>query len=100
MQTTNCAALVDGRECGLVLAIADRAVESGTAIYECPLGHRTYVPLEKAQLSKCTVLAKGKACGLALSLVDRDLESGTATYECALGHRTYIPLPTEPADIC
>ena len=100
MQTTRCAALINAKECGLALTIVDRTVESGTAVYECPLGHRAYVPLEKAQTTKCAVLAKGKECGLAVSLVDRDLESGTATYECVLGHRTYLPLPTEAADIC
>jgi lysyl-tRNA synthetase class I len=100
MQTTKCTVLVAGKQCGLALTLADRAVESGTAIYECPLGHRTYVPLEKVQTTKCTVLTNGKECGLALTVVDRDLETGTATYECALGHRTYLPLPAEPADIC
>lgn len=100
MQTTKCAVLVGGKECGLALTIADRAVESGTVVYECPVGHRTFLPLERAQATACAVLANGRACGLALSLVDRDRETGTATYECALGHRSYIPLPPEPPDIC
>ena len=28
------------------LSVVERELETGTEIYECPLGHRTHVPLE------------------------------------------------------
>jgi hypothetical protein len=46
METRKCAALIDGKKCGLALTLAERDLETATGIYECPLGHRTYVPLE------------------------------------------------------
>ena len=99
MQTRRCAVLVDGKICALAITLVDRDVDSGTAIYECPLGHRsTYVPLDKGQATRCRVFVDGKECGLAVTQVNREIETGTATYECALGHRTHVPLPPEPPD--
>jgi hypothetical protein len=46
MESKKCPALVDARVCGLALILVDRDVETATGVYECPLGHRTYVPLE------------------------------------------------------
>src|SRR6266576_1842558 len=34
-----------GKECGLALSIIAKEIETATEIYECPLGHRTYVSL-------------------------------------------------------
>lgn len=92
MEPRKCHVLVDGKECALALILVERELETGTGVYECPLGHRTYVPLDKAEYRKCPTFAGGKECGLALSLVERELETGTRVYECPLGHRTYVPL--------
>jgi hypothetical protein len=46
MEKRKCTVLVNGKECGLTLTLVERELETATAIYECPLGHRTYVPLE------------------------------------------------------
>jgi hypothetical protein len=53
MQTTKCPVLVDGKECGLALSVVDRELETGTATYECALGHRTYVPLPPEPADIC-----------------------------------------------
>jgi hypothetical protein len=46
IQKRTCPALVNGKECGLALSVIEKEVETATGIYECPLGHRTYVPLK------------------------------------------------------
>ena len=46
LQKTKCRALVNGKPCGLAVSVVDKELETGTEIYECPLGHRTYMPLE------------------------------------------------------
>ena len=46
MENRKCPALVDGKICGLALILVKRELETETGVYECPLGHRTYVPLE------------------------------------------------------
>ena len=46
MDDRKCRLLVDGKECGFALTLIERELETGTRIYERPLGHRTYVPLE------------------------------------------------------
>ncbi|HEV8344157.1 MAG TPA: hypothetical protein VGR30_17525 [Candidatus Binatia bacterium] len=46
MEKRTCPAIVDGKKCGLALILVERELETATGVYECPLGHRTYVPLE------------------------------------------------------
>jgi len=45
MENRKCPVLVDGQECGLVLTLAEREIETETEVYECLRGHRTGVPL-------------------------------------------------------
>ena len=93
MENEQCPVLVNGKECGLKLILIDQDVETETATYECPLGHRTNILLGAVAKKQCTALLEnGKECGMGLIVVDRDLEAATATYECALGHRTHAPL--------
>jgi hypothetical protein len=42
-----CPALVNGKACGLALTLVSRELETATGVYECPLSHRTYVPLKR-----------------------------------------------------
>src|SRR5687767_12966083 len=98
MENRKCPAIVEGKECALALSLVEREVETGTDVYECPLGHRTSAPLSDIEKRKCPVLLDRKQCGLAVTLVERELETGTGIYECPLGHRTYIPLEPEAAD--
>ena len=98
MENRKCPVLVDGKECGLALTLAERDTETATEVYECLRGHRTSVPLGVVEKRKCSTLVDGKQCGLALSVVERDLETGTQVYECALGHRTRDPLDPEVVD--
>jgi hypothetical protein len=96
MENRKCPVLVNGKECNLELILIDQDVETETAIYECPLGHRTNILLGAVEKKQCSALLEnGKNCGLALLVVERDLEAATATYECALGHRTHAPLEQE-----
>jgi hypothetical protein len=46
MENRKCRVLVNGKQCGLALILVEREFETATAVYECPLGHRSYVPLE------------------------------------------------------
>jgi hypothetical protein len=46
MESKKCPALIDAKPCGLALILVQREIETATCIYECPLGHRTYMPLE------------------------------------------------------
>jgi hypothetical protein len=46
IKKTKCQVLDSGKPCNLPLAIAERDPETATEVYECPLGHRTYLPLE------------------------------------------------------
>jgi hypothetical protein len=98
MEKRKCPALVNGKECGLTLTLVERELETATAIYECPLGHRTHVLVGELERRKCPVLVNGKACGLTLTLVEREIETATAVYECPLGHRSYVPLEPEATD--
>jgi hypothetical protein len=98
MENRKCPVLVDGKECGLTLILVERELDTATAVYECPRGHRTHVLLGEIDQRKCRVLVDGKECGLTLTLVNRELETGTGVYECPLGHRTYVPLEPEAAD--
>ena len=98
MENRKCPALVDGKVCGLALILVKRELETETDVYECPLGHRKYVPLGEIEKRKCPALVDGKECGLAVTLVKRELETATGVYECPLGHRTYVPLEPEAAD--
>jgi hypothetical protein len=98
MEKRKCPVLVNGKECGHALTLVERELETATAVYECPLGHRTQVLLGELGQRKCRALVNGKECGLALTLVERELETATAVYECPLGHRTYVPLEPEAAD--
>jgi hypothetical protein len=100
MEPRKCPVLVDGKECGLQLTVVERELETGTGVYECPLGHRAYIPLDKMDYRKCPVLVNGKECALALTLVERELETGTRVYECPLGHRTYVPFESVVEDSC
>ena len=98
MEDRKCSTLVDSKECGQVLILVERELETETGVYECPLGHRTYVPLGEMEKKKCPSLVDGKECGLALILVEREPETGTEVYECPLDHRTYMPLEPAIAD--
>lgn len=98
MEQRKCPALVDDHECGLVLTLVERDIETATEIYECPLGHRTEVPLGEAEKRKCAVLTNDHECGLELNLVQRDIEHATEIFECPLGHRSYIPIETPVED--
>jgi hypothetical protein len=98
MENRECPVLVNGKECGLELILVDQEVETETATYECPLGHRSHVMLGSEGKRKCAAFVDGKECGLALMVVDRDLDAATAIYECALGHRTYVPLEALAVD--
>lgn len=95
MENTRCPTLVDGKECGLVLLIVERDIDSETEIYECPLGHRKYVQLGEGNKRHCPALVHGKECGLELAVVAREPETATEIYECPLSHRTYVPLEPE-----
>jgi hypothetical protein len=46
MENRKCPALVDGKACGLELSVVEREIETATEVHECPLSHRTYVPME------------------------------------------------------
>jgi hypothetical protein len=98
METKKCPALVDGKVCGLTLILVQQELETETAIYECPLGHRTYSLPGATEKSTCPALVDGKKCRLGLTLVKRELETATGIYECPAGHRTYVPLKPEAAD--
>jgi hypothetical protein len=98
MEKRKCPVLVNGKECGLALILVERELETATAVYECPLGHRTHVLLGELGQRKCPVLVNGKECGLTLTQVEREFETATAVYECPLGHRSYVPLEPEAAD--
>ena len=47
-----CPAPIDGKACGLALTVIEREIETATEVYECPLGHRTYVPMEPEVIEK------------------------------------------------
>lgn len=98
MDNETCSTVVDNRLCGLDLTLVDRDFAAETEIYECPLGHRTYVPLGEGEKRRCPVLTDGKACGLTLIVVAREPETSTEICECPLGHRAYLPLEPKPAD--
>jgi hypothetical protein len=98
MEKRKCPVLVNGKECGLALTLVEREFETATAVYECPLGHRTHVLAGELGQRKCPVLVNGKECGLTLTLVEREFETATAVYECPLGHRSYVPLEPEAVD--
>lgn len=95
MGNSKCATLVDGKSCGLELALIDQDIDSELEIYECPLGHRKHLLLGEMIKGHCPGLVAGKACGLALNLVEQDHETATEIYECALGHRIYAPMEPE-----
>jgi hypothetical protein len=46
MENRKCPVLAEGKECALALTLVERELETGTGVYECPLDHRTYIPLE------------------------------------------------------
>jgi len=98
MQNTKCPALVNGKQCGLDLALADQDTATETEVYECSLGHRKYVPLGESTKRTCRSLNEGKDCGLAIVLIDRDRESATEIYECPLGHKTYVRRESDDVD--
>ncbi|MGE5220052.1 MAG: hypothetical protein ACM3SP_23865 [Chloroflexota bacterium] len=95
MGNSKCAALVEGKACGLDLMLIEQDIDSETEIYECPLGHRKYLMLGEMVRGNCPALVDGKACGLALNSVEQDHETATEIYECALGHRIYAPMEPE-----
>jgi hypothetical protein len=92
MENPKCAALINGKECGLDLVLVDQDIDAETEIYECPLGHRKYVQLGEPKKRRCTALVDGKECGLEVTVVAREEETATEIYECPLSHRTYVPL--------
>jgi hypothetical protein len=92
MENKQCPAFVDGKKCDLLLTQTEQELETGTVVFECPVGHRTYVPLHKIEKRKCSTLVEGKECSLPLTQIAREIESATVIYECPLGHRTYVPL--------
>ena len=92
MENRKCSALVGGKDCGLELALIDQDIDTETEVFECPRGHRKYVPLGATEKRKCRALSDGKECGLALSVVERDHDTATEIYECPLGHRSYVAI--------
>lgn len=98
MENKTCPALVDDKDCGLTLVLVGQEIETETEVYECPLGHRSYVSLGEVERRTCQTLAEGKECGLSLSVVERDAETATQIYECPLGHRTYVPVEPQVID--
>jgi hypothetical protein len=47
IEKRKCSTLVNDKACNLALSVTGRDLDAATEIYECPLGHRTYVPLER-----------------------------------------------------
>ena len=90
MENRSCSALVDGKDCGLEVTLIHQDIDTETEVFECPLGHRKYIPLGETEKRKCSALSDGKD-GLALSVVQRDHDTATEIYECPLGHRSYVP---------
>jgi len=95
MQNRKCSALIDSKDCGLELSLIEQDIDTETEVFECPLGHRKYVPLGETEKRQCPALSDGKECGLALSVVQRDHDTATEIYECPLGHRSYAPIEPE-----